>query len=85
MHERDIMKLKAIRSKNPKDWGEFKRLRNKVTSNIKIAKESYYNHPRRTWQTVNELTSRKNNTSSIKELAVNVVCINKTPDLANAT
>ena len=44
MHERDIMKLKAIRSKNPKDWGEFKRLRNKVTSNIKIAKESYYNH-----------------------------------------
>ena len=38
MHERDIMKLKAIRSKNPQDWGEFKRLRNKVNSNIKIAK-----------------------------------------------
>ena len=42
MHERDIMKLKAIRSKNPQDWGEFKRLRNKGNSNNKIAKESYY-------------------------------------------
>ena len=40
MHERDIMKLKAIRSKNPQDWGEFKGLRNKVNSKIKIAKES---------------------------------------------
>ena len=61
MHERDIMKLKAIRSKNPQDWGEFKRLRNKVNCKIKIAKESYYkqsftehkNDSRRTWQTIN--------------------------------
>ena len=44
MHERDIMKLKAIRSKNSQGWGEFKRLRNKVDSNIEIAKKSYYNH-----------------------------------------
>ena len=42
MHERDIMKLKAIRSKNPQDWGEFKQLRNKVNSDIRILKESYY-------------------------------------------
>ena len=34
--------LKAIRSKNPQDWGEFTRLRIKVNSNIRIAKESYY-------------------------------------------
>ena len=42
MHERDIMKLKAIRPKNPQDWGEFKQLRNKVNSDIRILKESYY-------------------------------------------
>ena len=92
MHERDIMKLKAIRSKNPQDWGELKWLCSKVNSNIKIAKESYYkqsftghkNDSRRTWQTTNELTSRKSNTSSIKELIVNGVSINKTTDLANA-
>ena len=38
MHERDIMKLKAIRSKNPQDWGEFKQVRNKVNSDIRILK-----------------------------------------------
>ena len=84
--------LKAIRSKKPQDWGEFKRLRIKVNSNTKIAKESYYkqsfteheNDSRCTWQTINELTSRKSNISSIKELIVNGVSINKTTDLANA-
>ena len=78
--------------KEPKDWGEFKRLRNKVNSNIKIAKECYYKQyftehkydSRRTWQAINELTSRKSNTPSIKELIVNDVSINKTTDLANA-
>ena len=63
MHERDIMKLKAIRLKNRQDWGEFKRLRNKVNCKIKIATETYYkqsfsehkNDSRRTWQTINEL------------------------------
>ena len=86
------MKLKAIRSKNPQDWGEFKQLRNKVNSDIRILKESYYkqsftenkNDSRRTWQTINELTSRKSNTPSIKELIVNGVSINKSTDLANA-
>ena len=91
MHERNIMKLKAIRSKNPQDWGEFKRLRNNVNSDIRIVKESYYkqsftekNYSRRTWQTINELTSRKSNTPSIKELIVDGVSINKSTDLANA-
>ena len=91
MHERDIMKLEAIRSKNPQDWGEFKWLRNKVNSDIKIAKESYYKqsfteHKNvfKNVQTINELTSRKSNTSSIKEPIVNGVSKNKTTDLANA-
>ena len=86
------MKLKAIRSKNPQDWGEFKQFRNKVNSDIRILKESYYkqsftenkNGSRRTWQTINELASRKSNTPSIKELIVNGVCINKSTDSANA-
>ena len=92
MHERDIMKLKAIRSKNPQDWGEFKQFRNKVNSDIRILKESYYkqsftenkNDSRRTWQTINELTSRKSNTPSIKELIINGVSVSKSTDLANA-
>ena len=87
VHDRDVIKLKAIRSKNPHDWAEFKRLCNKVNGDIKIAKESYYNvhknDPRRTWQTINELTSRKNNTSSVKELTVNGVSITNATDLSD--
>ena len=64
---RDISKLKAIRSKNPQDWGEFKRLRNKVI-----------------YPTINELTSRKSYTPSIKELVVSGVSVSKSGDLANA-
>ena len=74
MHERDIMKLKAIRSKNSQDWDEFKRLCNKVNSDIRFVKESYYkqsftenkNDSQCTWQTINELTSRKGNTPLLK-------------------
>ena len=83
---RDIMKLKVIRSKNPQDWVEFKRLRNKVNSDIRIVKESYYKQwfTEKNWQTINELTSRKSYTPSIKELIVSGVAINKSGDLANA-
>ena len=83
---RDIIKLKAIRSKNPQDWGKFKRLRNKVNSDIRIVKESYYKQwfTEKNWQTINELTSRKSYTPSIKELIVSGVSINKSGDLANA-
>ena len=57
-----------------------------------IVKESYYkqsftenkNDSRRIWQTISELTSRKSNTLSIKELIVNGVSVNKSTDLANA-
>ena len=77
--------------KEPTGLGELKWLCSKVNSNIKIAKESYYkqsftghkNDSRRTWQTTNELPSRKSNTSAIKKLIVNGVSINKTTDLAN--
>ena len=91
MHEREIMKLKAICSKNPQDWGEFKGLCSKVNSDIRIVKESYYkqsftenkNDSRCTWQSIDELTSRKINTPSVKELMVNGVPINKSTDLVN--
>ena len=42
MHKRDILKLKAIRSKDTNDWAIFKRFRNYVTNEIKLAKENYY-------------------------------------------
>ena len=41
------------------------------------------NLPRRTWQTVNELTSRKSNTCSVKELTVDGVSITNPTDLSD--
>ena len=76
MHDRNILKLKAIRSKNANDWLKFKKCRNSVNSEIKQAKEQYYKNallntegdPRKTWQIINELTSRKTHNSSVKEI-----------------
>ena len=91
-HDRDIAKLKAMRSKNSLDWADFKRLRNRVNSEIKLAKARYYKDSfdeyqgdsRRTWKTVNELISRKSNKLSVKELVIDGVSITNSPDLSDA-
>ena len=40
MHKRDVLKMKAIRSKEPSDWANFKKHRNYVNDQIKKAKVS---------------------------------------------
>ena len=42
MHERDILKIKAIRSKDIYDWAAFKKARNSVNNEVKLAKKAYY-------------------------------------------
>ena len=42
MRSRDVLKIKAINSKNPHDWALYKRARNEVNSEIKRAKQSHY-------------------------------------------
>ncbi len=37
MHERDILKIKAIRCKDIYDWAVFKKARNSVNNEIKLA------------------------------------------------
>ena len=46
-------------------------------------KNKHKNDSRRTWQTVNELTSRKSNTCSVKELIVDGVSITNPTDLSD--
>ena len=45
MHQRDVLKIKAIQSKNPQDWSAFKKARNTVNNDIKRAKEDNYKPP----------------------------------------
>ena len=36
MHNRDTLKIKAIKSNDPHDWANFKRMRNKVNTEINV-------------------------------------------------
>ena len=79
MHNRDILKLKAIRSNNLNDWEKFKQQRNKVNQAIRAAKQRYYHSmlsehksdSKKTWEIINEITSRKSDKVLVKELKVN--------------
>ena len=92
MHNRDTLKIKAIKSNDQHDWANFKRKRTKVNTEIKAAKKLFYNNrftetngdPRKTWQTINDLTSRKAVHSTIREINVNGTFISESSDLSNA-
>ena len=81
-----------MKSNDPHDWANFKRMRNKVNTEIKAAKELFYNNkfieangdPCKTWQIINDLTSSKAVNSSIREINLNGISISKSSDLLNA-
>ena len=80
MHDRDILKIKAS-----------KKQRNIVNSEIRLAKQAYYQNSfnkymgdsKKTWQTINELTSRKSGKKSLASLKVNGVSITIPTVLSN--
>jgi hypothetical protein len=91
MHDRDILKIKASKSNDSSDWTLFKKQRNIVNSEIRLAKQAYYQNSfneymgdsRKTWQTINELTSRKSGKKSVTSLKVNGVSITNPTALSN--
>ena len=66
MNDRDVLKIKAIRSNDLSDWRVFKNCRNAVNNDVKLAKEMYdknafhenEGNSRKTWGIINELTSK---------------------------
>ena len=72
MRDRDAAKRKAMASNDPRDWAKYNKLRNTINNNIKTSKASYYSNAfsqskgnsRKTWQTFNELTSRRTNSTT---------------------
>ena len=91
MYDRDILKIKAYKSNDPNDWTQFKKLRNIVNSEISLAKQAYYQNSfnqytgdsRKTWQTINELTSRESGKTAVTSLKVNGVTITNPAELSN--
>ena len=85
MHERDILKIKAIQSKDIHDWSAFKKARNSVNNEIKLAKKAFHENEsnvKKTWGIINELTSRKQNDSHVKEIELNGASISDPPGLS---
>ena len=91
MHDRDILKIKASKSKNPSDWMQFKKQRNIVNKEIRLAKQAYYQNTfnenkgdsKRTWQTINELTSRKSGKTTVTSLKVNGLSVTNPSELSD--
>ena len=92
MRDRDVAKRKAIKSNDPQDWAVYKRLRNKINGEVKSTKASYYanvfiqcnGNSRKTWQMINELTSRQKNNASVKELRLDDNSVTNSHELSNA-
>ena len=92
MRDRDAAKRKAMASNDPRDQANYKKLRNTINNNIKTSKASYYSNAfsqskgnsRKTWQTINDLTSRRTNSSTVKELKLNGSIISNSSELSNA-
>ena len=92
MRNRNVAKQKAIKSNNPQDWAMYKRLQKRINGEVKSTKASYYasafiqsnGDSRKTWQLINQLTSRKKNNASVKELKLNGNSITNSHELSNA-
>ena len=92
MRDRDVAKRKAVKSNNPQDWAMYKRLRNRINGEVKSTKAFYYvsafiqsnGDSRKTWQLINEPTSRQRNNASVKELKLNENLVTNSHELSNA-
>ena len=92
MHNRGTLKIKAIKLNDLHDSANFKRMRNKVNTEIEAAKELFYNNkftetngdPSKTWQIIHDLTSLKAVNLSIREINLNGTSISESSDLSNA-
>ena len=92
MRDRDAPKRKAMASNDPHDLAKYKKLRNTINNNIKTSKASYYpdafsqskGNYCKTWQTINELTSRRTNSTTVKEFKLNGSIISNSSELSNA-
>jgi len=65
-----------LRTGDPSDWSNFKKLRNEVNKSTKNVKkscyyktfETYNRNSRKTWETINEVTRRKSDKAAINGL-----------------
>ena len=88
---RDFLKKKAVSSNDSAAWDQYKRARNRENNAIKLAKKQYVSdnleankgNLRKTWNTINELTSRNSGkTSNILEIKADNKVVSNPEDIA---
>ena len=93
MHRRDLIKKKAISSNDHDMWEQFKCARNQANNAIEQAKKRYFSdnlkvskgNPRKTWNLINELTSRyPSKSTNILEIQVDNRAISSPGEMAEA-
>ena len=85
IHKWDILKIIAIKSNAPNDLMLYKRQRNIINKELRLTKQAYYQNSfnkhtgdsRKTWQTINELPSRKSGKASMTSLKINGIDDNR--------
>ena len=87
MQLRDYYKKQAVKHSSQTQWELFRKTRNNVNSEIRLAKKKYFcdkinecaqiNNPRKSWSLINDLLGKKRKSNNITELHVNDVIISE--------
>lgn len=73
MHGRNYLKRKTLLDRDQASWDQYKRARNQINNEIKKAQRKYLidnlefskSNPKKTWQLINEQSSRHSNKTGI--------------------
>ena len=93
MFKRDYLKKKAISSKDPQAWHEYRQSRNHVNNEIKKAKISYFTtnldlhkgNMKKTWKLINEVSSKRlSKTKKISETRMGEEVITSPTEISEA-
>jgi len=88
MHSGGAAKKKAIKTKNPQDWANYKKLRNKINNKVKTTKASYYHNSLIQYEgnsrrPINHLMSSRQNNQLVKEVEVTDISICNSNEISN--
>ena len=92
MRKRDFLKRKAEQSRDQSCRAAYRAARNDVNNLIKATKGKYFEtnlvnkskDPHKTWQLINELSSRQHIKRGIAEIVIGESKINSAPEMAEA-
>ena len=92
MRKRDFLKKKAEQTKDQSCWDDFKTARNEVNNSIKYVKCKYFSDnlaasrkkTRKTWQLINELSSRQHMKNVIADIEIGDLTISSAFEMAEA-